>query len=172
MVGGFLAAWTIAYGIVQASAPAVVRRSADGLSSEVAAARGWSLALALVPALIAVAVWADPPHPDWILVGGLAVFGVAFAINSAVHSYLILAYAGSEKAAEDVGFYYAANAAGRFMGTLLSGLLYQAGGIEACLAGSAAMLAACWLVTLALPGQAEGTVVGARPSAPMPSAGD
>jgi len=87
---------------------------------------------------------------------GLALFGVAFAVNSSLHSYLILAYAGSEKAAEDVGFYYAANAAGRFAGTLLSGLLYQTGGITACLAGSAAMLAACWLTTLLLPTHAGG----------------
>ena len=85
------------------------------------------------------------------LVIGLGVFGAAFAVNSSVHSYLILAYAGSEKAAEDVGFYYAANAAGRFGGTLLSGLLYQWGGINACLVGSAIMLAVCFLVTLLLP---------------------
>jgi predicted MFS family arabinose efflux permease len=68
-----------------------------------------------------------------------------------VHSYLILAYAGSEKAAEDVGFYYAANALGRFFGTLLSGLLYQWGGLMLALAGSALMLTLCWLITLALP---------------------
>ena len=92
-----------------------------------------------------------PISPDIILVLGLAVFGAAFAINSSVHSYLILAYAGSEKAAEDVGFYYAANAAGRFSGTLLSGLLYQWGGLTACLAGSALMLAACFVTTLLLP---------------------
>ena len=72
-------------------------------------------------------------------------------VNSSVHSYLVLVYAGSEKAAEDVGFYYAANAAGRFGGTLLSGLLYAAGGIAACLMGSALMLLACWAITLALP---------------------
>jgi predicted MFS family arabinose efflux permease len=72
-------------------------------------------------------------------------------VNSSVHSYLILAYAGSEKAAEDVGFYYAANALGRFLGTLLSGLLYQWGGLLLSLSGSAAMLVACWLITLALP---------------------
>jgi predicted MFS family arabinose efflux permease len=92
-------------------------------------------------------------RPDVLLVIGLSVFGAAFAINSSLHSYLILAYAGSEKAAEDVGFYYAANAAGRFGGTLLSGLLYQWGGLTACLAGSAIMLALCFLTTLALPGQ-------------------
>jgi predicted MFS family arabinose efflux permease len=81
----------------------------------------------------------------------LGLFGFAFAINSSVHSYLILAYAGSEKAAEDVGFYYAANALGRFMGTLLSGLLYQWGGLMYALLGSALMLAVCWLTTLRLP---------------------
>jgi predicted MFS family arabinose efflux permease len=70
-----------------------------------------------------------------------------------VHSYLVLAYAGSEKAAEDVGFYYAANALGRFGGTLLSGLLYQWGGLLYALLGSALMLAVCWLVTLGLPTQ-------------------
>ncbi len=86
-----------------------------------------------------------------MVVAGLSLFGVAFAVNSSLHSYLILAYAGSEKAAEDVGFYYAANAAGRLGGTLLSGLLYQMGGLFACLAGSTVMLIACWAVTLALP---------------------
>jgi predicted MFS family arabinose efflux permease len=151
MVGGFLALWTIAYGLVQASAPAIVTRSPDGLSSEVEAARWWSLALALVPVGIAFVLAFAPPRPDAILVVGLGLFGVAFAVNSSVHSYLILAYAGSEKAAEDVGFYYAANAGGRFLGTLLSGLLFQVGGIFACLTGSALMLAACGLVTLALP---------------------
>lgn len=155
MVGGFLALWTIGYGLVQAAAPAVVRRSPDGLTSEVAAARLWGLALALTPIAIALALLTEPARPDLVVVLGLCVFGAAFAVNSSVHSYLILAYAGSKKAAEDVGFYYAANAAGRFMGTLLSGLLYQSGGIFACLAGSAAMLAICWAVTLALPREAE-----------------
>ena len=151
MVGGFLAAWTIAYGLVQALAPALVRRSQDGLSTEVPAARLWSVLLALVPVGLAVVLALAPPHLDWLVVGGLGLFGFAFAINSSVHSYLILAYAGSEKAAEDVGFYYAANALGRFFGTLLSGLLYQWGGLLYSLIGSAAMLLTCWLITLALP---------------------
>ncbi len=150
-MGGVLALWTIGYGVVQASAPALVRRSADGLSAEVPAARAWSLALALVPAALAAALLAGAPRPDLVVVAGLALFGLVFAVNSSVHSYLILAYAGSEKAAEDVGFYYEANAAGRFGGTLLSGLLFGLGGLAACLLGSAAMLAACWAVTLALP---------------------
>ena len=150
-VGSFLAAWTIGYGLVQALAPSIVRRSADGLSREVPAARLWSAALAVVAIGLAAAVGAGVPHLEWIVVAGLGLFGFAFAINSSVHSYLILAYAGSEKAAEDVGFYYAANALGRFIGTLLSGLLYQWGGLLYALIGSATMLVICWLVTLTLP---------------------
>jgi len=153
MVGGFLAAWTIGYGLVQALAPQIVRRSADGLSAEVPAARTWSLLLALIPVGIAAAVWLQVPQLHWWVVGGLGLFGFAFAVNSSVHSYLILAYAGSEKAAEDVGFYYAANALGRFFGTLLSGLLYEWGGLIYALIGSALMLGLCWLVTLGLPTQ-------------------
>jgi MFS family permease len=151
MVGGFLAAWTIGYGFVQAIAPSLVRRSNDGLSNEVPAARHWSAILALVTIILCVLVWLDVSHLEWVVVVGLGVFGFAFAVNSSVHSYLILAYAGSEKAAEDVGFYYAANALGRFIGTLLSGLLYQWGGLLYALLGSALMLIICWLVTLALP---------------------
>ncbi|MGL6181936.1 MAG: organoarsenical effux MFS transporter ArsJ [Aestuariivirga sp.] len=155
MVGGFMALWTIFYGLVQAAAPALVARSPDGLSKEVRAAQLWSAALALIPAAIIVALQSGLGlAPDLVLVFGLAVFGIVFAVNSSVHSYLILAYAGSEKAAEDVGFYYAANALGRFGGTLFSGLLYQWGGITACLAGSAAMLIACFLFTLPLPSTA------------------
>ncbi len=154
MVGTFLAAWTIGYGAVQALAPAFVKRSADGLSTEVPAARLWSALLALVPIGLAVAVALDVPHLPWVVVGGLGVCGFAFAVNSSVHSYLVLAYAGSEKAAEDVGFYYAANALGRFSGTLLSGLLYQWGGLLFALLGSALMLIVCWLATLKLPTRA------------------
>jgi predicted MFS family arabinose efflux permease len=151
-VGGFLAAWTIAYGGIQAVAPSLVRRSADGLSREVPAARLWAGLLVVVPVVLAAIMQAPGLwRPDIILVAGLALFGVPFAVNSSLHSYLILAYAGSEKAAEDVGFYYAANAAGRLLGIVLSGLLYQLGGMTACLVGSAVMLVICWLVTFLLP---------------------
>ena len=151
-VGAFLAAWTIGYGGVQAIAPFLVSRSADGLSREVPASRLWAAILVALPAGLALllqkqGLW----RPDLIVVAGLALFGLPFAVNSSLHSYLILAYAGSEKAAEDVGFYYAANAVGRLSGILLSGALYQAGGMSACLLGSAAMLALCWVITLALP---------------------
>jgi predicted MFS family arabinose efflux permease len=151
MVGGFLACWTIGYGLVQALAPQLVKRSPDGLATEVPAARGWSFVLATIPLLIAVALWQQVTNELlWVLIG-LAAFGVAFAVNSSVHSYLVLAYAGSEKAAEDVGFYYAANALGRFGGTLLSGLLYQQGGLLFALLGSALMLLVCWGATWRLP---------------------
>ncbi len=155
MVGTFMAAWTIGYGLVQALAPRLVRRSDNGLTTEVPAARAWSFVLALIPAALAMTVWAALEPLQWLIVGGLALFGFAFAVNSSVHSYLILAYAGSEKAAEDVGFYYAANALGRFFGTLLSGVLYQWGGLLYALAGSAVMLFACWLITLNLPTRHE-----------------
>ncbi len=168
-VGAFLAAWTIAYGIVQALAPRLVRRSPDGLSREVPEARLWSLALVAVPlALAALLAIPDLPRPDLVLVAGLTLFGLPFAVNSSLHSYLILAYAGSEKAAEDVGFYYAANAAGRLAGTLLSGLLYQIAGIMGCLLGSAAMLAACWAITLMLP---NGAATSANAPAPTSAGG-
>jgi predicted MFS family arabinose efflux permease len=151
-VAGFLAAWTIGYGGVQAIAPMLVTRSADGLSREVPAARLWGAVLAVIPIAIAFAI-ASPGlnRVDLIVVVGLAIFGLAFAVVSSLHSYLVLAYAGSEKAAEDVGFYYAANAAGRLMGILLSGLLTQAGGLSSCLWGSAAMLGICLALTFLLP---------------------
>jgi hypothetical protein len=123
----------------------------------VPAARAWAVALAAIPALLALFLASPLPwRADLVVCAGLGVFGLAFAVNSSLHSYLILAYAGSEKAAEDVGFYYAANAAGRLIGTLASGALYSGalygvGGLGACLAGSAVMLAISAAVTVALP---------------------
>ncbi len=155
-VGGFLAAWTIAYGLIQAVAPSLVARSPDGLSKEIPHARLWAGFLLAVPVVLALMMrdhnlW----RPDIALVIGLSIFGLPFAVNSSLHSYLILAYAGSKKAAEDVGFYYAANAAGRLIGILLSGALYQAGGIVACLAGSGMMLLLCLVTTFFLPHSVE-----------------
>lgn len=153
-VGGFLAAWTIGYGAVQGLAYRIVPRSADGLSAEVPAARLWAGVLAVIPLAITLVLGLLPPAAaQAVVVTGLALFGAVFAVNSSVHSYLIVAYAGSEKVAEDVGFYYAANAAGRLAGTLLSGLLYQAGGLTACLVGSFLMLATSAALSLALPAQ-------------------
>ena len=150
-VSGFLALWTIGYGAVQAAAPALIRRSPDGLSREVPEARLWGAGLAAIPLALAVSLGnLDLSRPDLTLAVGLCVFGGVFAVISSLHSYLIMAYAGSEKAAEDVGFYYAANAAGRLLGIILSGLLATAGGITACLWGSAAMLVIGSAVTMLL----------------------
>jgi predicted MFS family arabinose efflux permease len=151
-VAGFVAAWTIAYGAVQALAPQVVTRSRDGLSKEVPAARLWGAILTVIPVVLAILLrMPGVPRPDLILIVGLLIFGFVFAVISSLHSYLILAYAGSEKAAEDVGFYYAANAAGRLMGIMLSGILTETGGMQACLWGSAVMLAICLGFTFLLP---------------------
>ena len=153
-VGGFLAAWTIAYGGVQAVAPSLVTRSADGLSREVPAARLWAGAAgrhsdrAGAASCRCPALW----RPDLVVVVGLALFGLPFAVNSSLHSYLILAYAGSEKAAEDVGFYYAANAAGRLGGhPAVRRCSISSAASTACLVGSAVMLVVCWLITFLLP---------------------
>ncbi|MPY73010.1 MAG: organoarsenical effux MFS transporter ArsJ [Alphaproteobacteria bacterium] len=154
-VGAFLAAWTIGYGMIQAAAPSLVRRSEDGLSREIPAARLWAGLLTAIPAVLAISVTVAGPRPsEIVVVAGLAVFAIPFAVSSSLHSYLILAYAGSKKAAEDVGFYYAANATGRLIGILLSGLLYQLGGMVVCLLGSSVMLLLCFLITFALPLQA------------------
>ncbi|MFM8989149.1 MAG: MFS transporter, partial [Alphaproteobacteria bacterium] len=150
-IGAWLAAWTIGYGLAQAAAPAALPRSADGLSREVPAARLLAALLAIVPAALAAALAAGVARPDLVLATGLVAFGLVFAANSSLHSYLVLAYAGRDAASEDVGFYYAANAAGRLAGTVLSGMLATSGGLVACLWGSAAMLAACALASIALP---------------------
>ena len=155
-VAGFLAAWTIGYGLVQAIAPYVIRRSTDGLTREVPEARLWGALLTAIPVALALLVTTGfSTRIDLAVVIGLGIFGFAFAVVSSLHSYLILAYAGSKKAAEDVGFYYAANAGGRLMGILLSGALMSAGGIEACLWGSAAMLGLCLVITFFLPSTAD-----------------
>ena len=153
-VGGFLAIWVIGYGAVQASAPKFVRRRAveghgepDGRTAAVIA-----FALALFPAAIAIALSAGVDQTFAIVVG-LAAFGVIFAFNSAVHSYLILSYSHGDKVAMNVGFYYMANAAGRLIGTLLSGLLYQWQGLTACLWASVAFVLLAGLLSLMLPNQ-------------------
>ena len=149
-VSGFLAAWVIGYGFVQAAAPALVPRSRDGRSAETRAARWWALALAAVPLAIIAAI-AQGAEPGVALVAGLAVFGVAFAVNSSIHSYLVLAYSDADKVALNVGFYYMANSGGRLLGTLFSGLLYQTHGLHGCLVAASALIAASWAITLALP---------------------
>jgi hypothetical protein len=150
--GGFLALWTIGYGIVQASAPGIVRRRVTGAGSEPTGTTALWLAFALAafPASIALALM-QGVDPTLVVVGGLLAFGVIFALNSAVHSYLILAYTDNDKVAMNVGFYYMANAGGRLTGTVVSGLLYQAYGLIGCLWAAVAFVLAAGIISLALP---------------------
>lgn len=149
-VGGFLALWVIGYGGVQAIAPTFLERSlVDGIPHGGTAATG-AFVLTILTALIATGVMLQ--LSPWVtVVLGLALFGLVFAVNSSVHSYLILAYTESDQAALNVGFYYMANAMGRLIGTLLSGLVFQLGGLQACLWVSAAFVATAALISLRLP---------------------
>ncbi|MGB1027266.1 MAG: hypothetical protein ACPGYL_11970, partial [Rhodospirillaceae bacterium] len=124
-VGGFMALWIIGYGMVQASAPKLLRKTRDQAAGG-AAALVWVLALLVCMTVLAALCTGQLPNPA-MLMGGLILFGVLFAVNSAVHSWLVVSLADSDKVALTVGFYYMANAWGRLLGTLLSGLLYQWG---------------------------------------------
>ncbi|HEU4975978.1 MAG TPA: organoarsenical effux MFS transporter ArsJ [Baekduia sp.] len=152
LAGGFLAVWTIGYGVVQAFAPRLVRRRAAerGADPDGRSATLLAFTLAAWPAAIAVAI-AVGADPVVSVVVGLLIFGVVFAMNSAVHSYLILAYAEGDKVAMNVGFYYMANAGGRLAGTVLSGALYQWKGLGACLWASAAFVLAAGALSRRLP---------------------
>ncbi|KFZ30150.1 MFS transporter permease [Pseudidiomarina salinarum] len=144
-IGGFMALWVIGYGAVQSIAPRLTRTHN---------AVGWGLALAITPLLIIGGLYWQLP-PATVLVVGLLVFGFAFAINSALHSYLIVSYARGDGVSLDVGFYYMANAGGRLLGTILSGWVYQAYGLTACLAISAVFILIAALLALALPRTAD-----------------
>ena len=150
-VGSFMGLWVIGYGIVQGSAPALRRSWGQTSSPGVSAVQFWSALLTAIPALIAIALWRQVADPGLAIVAGLAAFGVVFAMNSSIHSYMVLAYCDSESVSLDVGFYYMANAAGRLLGTLLSGAVFLIGGLQACLWCSSAMVALAWLFSLRLP---------------------
>lgn len=159
LVGGFMALWIIAYGAVQSMAPRLIGGAAQSQAQITAKAIFWAGALVPIPLALAGAAWmAEAPAP-WLtvlLIVGLLAFGFVFALNSALHSYLILAFGSAERIARDVGFYYMANAAGRLIGTLLSGLSYQWGGLTACLGTAGAMALLSWIAArrLAKTGQA------------------
>lgn len=148
LTGAFMAAWIIAYGAVQTFAPRLLgarhRPEADITRKAIV----WAGLLVPIPFGMAAAVaLAGGPAP-WLtalLVAGLLLFGFVFAVNSSVHSYLILAFGDGARITRDVGFYYMANAAGRLIGTLLSGLSYQIGGLALCLASAGMMALAGWL---------------------------
>lgn len=135
-VGSFLALWVIGYGIVQGMAPKLTQTSRLPAHQQ---ARRWGATLTLSPLVLAAALYMGWPVAQSIIIG-LAIFGVLFAINSSLHSYLIVSYARADGVSLDVGFYYMANAVGRLLGTLLSGWVYQAHGLVTCLLISAALL--------------------------------
>jgi len=149
-VGGFIALWVIGYGFVQASAPRLLRHSHHGHGPGGGIARGSALVLAIIPAAMALALTRELDTAI-VLIAGLVLFGIVFAVNSAVHSYLILAYSDFDKVSMNVGFYYMANAGGRLAGTVLSGWAYQAQGLEGCLWWSSGFVLVAALLSLRLP---------------------
>jgi predicted MFS family arabinose efflux permease len=148
-VSGFLALWVIGYGFVQSIAPYFTGKKSGQVPDGKTALR-WVLPLAFVPAAIAVLL-SQGVNPALVLIIGLMLFGALFAINSSLHSYLILSYAREDGVSMDVGFYYMANAMGRLIGTVLSGWVFQAYGLPACLWVSASFLLITACISIALP---------------------
>jgi len=148
-VGGFFAIWVILYGVVQAFTPKLLNRGNQTRSNSKSVIT-WALLLSMVPFLIAFSLLQYQWPIQTIIVGGLLVFGGLFAINSALHSFLIVQYASADSISLDVGFYYMANAMGRLLGTVLSGLLYQLYGLEICLIFSGVFILIAAFVSLNL----------------------
>ena len=146
-VGAFMGLWVIGYGVVQGSAPALRRAWGQQRPPGAGDLSFWSAVLTAIPALIAISLWRQVAHPAVAVVGGLVAFAVVFAMNSSIHSYLVLATSDAEAVSLNVGFYYMANAAGRLLGTLLSGALFLVGGLPLCLWASSALVALAWLST-------------------------
>ncbi|TMP38918.1 organoarsenical effux MFS transporter ArsJ [Pseudoalteromonas rubra] len=144
-VGGFMASWVIAYGLVQANAP----RLLGNRRSNTQQAFIWVALLTLLPALIALALWSQW-YVQVSIVAGLLIFGAVFAVNSSLHSFLIVHFADEDGVSMDVGFYYMANAMGRLAGTILSGLAYQYGGLVSCLLISSVLLMLATVLTYGL----------------------
>ena len=144
MIGTFMAVWVILYGMVQIYAPRLLHAKSRPAGELISAAKGWAWSLAAVPAALTLAALFSEGPQAWLtvtLVIGLLAFGAVFAVNSSLHSYLILSFTKAERVTMDVGFYYMANAAGRLLGTLLSGLSYQIGGLPLMLGAAAIMVA-------------------------------
>lgn len=149
LVGSFLASWIIGYGFVQSITPKftgkISNNMPDGKSAFI-----WAVLLAFIPLLIASGLNSSFSIPI-VLLGGLIFFGILFAINSSLHSYLIVSYASRDGVSLDVGFYYMANAMGRLLGTVLSGWVFQEYGLAACLYISFTFITSAALISLLLP---------------------
>lgn len=149
-VGFMMACWVIGYGIVQSLTPKLLGFNSSDKAPTAKTTILWVSILFLMPtAMVLLAIYGI--SMQFVVVAGLMAFAIVFAVNSAVHSYLILAYSEADGVSLDVGFYYMANALGRLVGTILSGLIYQYYGFLACIGGSALMILACVIVSLALP---------------------
>jgi len=151
-VGGFLAIWVIGYGAIQACAPTLLRK-ANSVRAAARSATIWGTLLISIPVIMAFLLQnpgATPLTAGQIVIVGIYLFGAVFALNSSIHSYLIVAFADRNQVSMDVGFYYMANAAGRFMGTFLSGLVFQLFGLSACLWVSAALISLAVLFAIPL----------------------
>jgi predicted MFS family arabinose efflux permease len=151
-VGSLMAAWVIGYGAVQTMAPRIT--SLNGALANGTALFKWASMLFIAPCLMAAGLYAGL-NPSAVVIVGLVFFGLLFAVNSSLHSYLIVAYAKHDSVSLDVGFYYMANAGGRLLGTILSGLIYQQYGLTCCLLMSALMIAASGLIARQLPVPAD-----------------
>ena len=149
-VGGFLASWIIGYGIIQSLAPTLIKQFGSGQPPRSQTVQFWTSLLVIVPAAIAISLQVGIPA-NLTIIGGLLIFGVVFAFNSAVHSYLVLAFTDDDKVALNVGFYYMANSGGRLAGTVLSGLVYEFYGLVGCLWISTALVLAAAMITRKLP---------------------
>ncbi|HSX65089.1 MAG TPA: organoarsenical effux MFS transporter ArsJ, partial [Pseudoxanthomonas sp.] len=152
-VGGFMAAWVIGYGVVQSLAPYFTGKR-SGHVPDGRSALMWAMPLVAVPAVMAALLY-QGQSAQVVVIVGLAIFGVLFAINSSLHSFLIVSYAAEDGVSLDVGFYYMANALGRLLGTVLSGWIYQVAGLQACLVVSALLVALAATVSVALPRHAD-----------------
>ncbi len=149
-VGGFLACWVIGYGVIQSLAPTLIKRFGSGQPPRSQTVQFWTSLLVVVPAAIAISLQVGIPA-NWAIIGGLLIFGIVFAFNSSVHSYLVLVFTDDDEVALTVGFYYMANSGGRLAGTVLSGLVYEFFGLVGCLWVSTALVLAAAIITRKLP---------------------
>ena len=150
LVGTFMAVWTIFYGIIQGWTPRILKVTSQMDTEILAQAKRWVGLLIVVPLLLAALVWLVPEPSRTltsVIVLGLLVFGGIFAVNSSLHSFLILSFTDAKRVTMDVGFYYMSNAAGRLLGTVLSGFTYQVGGLPMCLCAATVMIGLSWIGT-------------------------
>ena len=136
VIGTFMAGWTVFYGFVQSITPKLVSNN----NSTRKQIEFWASALTVILLFLIPLNFYTQDFLLHITIFVLFVFGFVFAINSSIHSFLILKFTDKNRVTLDVGFYYMSNAFGRLMGTLLSGLSYQYGGFSACVLVAAILL--------------------------------